>query len=83
MESQFLNKYRTLNSGTRAQMVGSIRNFVKNDQFVNMVSGLNVNDIDPKNKTKPDNIYFVCSQMTAFASIPNFKEEVKMWLNTY
>ena len=82
MESTFLNKYRTLNSASRALMVMEARNYISDQGFLNLLVSLDVNDIDPKNKNRPSNIYFVANQMMAFRDT-KFQTEVKTWLNKY
>ena len=82
MESTFLNKYRTLNSASRALMVMEARNYISDQGFLNLLVNLDVNDIDPKNKARPSSIYFVANQMMAFRD-PKFQSDAKAWLNKY
>ena len=83
MESVFLNKYRTITSANRALMVMEARNYIGDQGFLNMLANLDVNDIDPKNKHRASNIYFVANQMLAFREMPRFQAEVKTWLERY
>ena len=83
MEATFLNKYRTLPPSTRALMLSEAQNYIADGSFLNLLSNLNVNDVDPKNKHKPDSIYFVCSMMTAYKEMPRFQGEVKEWLHRF
>lgn len=80
MESVLLNKFRTLPSSSRAQLISNARNYIQDTSFLNLLSNLDVNDTDPKNKTRPSSIYFVCAQMRAFHNMPRFQGEVKLWL---
>jgi len=83
MESVFLNKFRTLVPAKRAQMVLDAPNHICDTNFLNMLSNLDLNDVDPKNKSRPSSIYFVCGQMRAFHDMPRFQAEVKAWLQAH
>lgn len=83
MESMFLNKYRTSSSASRAQMISEAKNYIGDTSFLNLLANLDLNDIDPKNKSRPSSIYFVASQMVAFRDMPRFQAEVKEWLEKF
>lgn len=64
-------------------MLADASNYIGNPSFLNMLSSIDVNDIDPKNKGRVSSIYFVCSQMRAFHDLSRFQGEVREWLHRY
>lgn len=58
MASSPANRFQLIMRTTQANSADS--------RIGNLLSNLNVNDTDPKNRTKADSIHFVCQQLQAF-----------------
>lgn len=80
MNSQIINKFVASPSYVRAQLVGNSRNYVKDDNFNNLLQNIDINDVNPKNSNKPTSIYFIGRQLAAFNGIPGLAEQVATWL---
>ena len=67
----FLREFTTVNSATRAVVLHRVVAANQdNIQITNLLANVNLNDVSPRNRTKPDSIYFICMQLLAF---PDFK----------
>jgi UV DNA damage repair endonuclease len=76
MNNQVKHAFIRKSSSERAQMIGTVRQYVTNDQFLNLLQNIDINDIDVKNKNKPTNIYWICGQLAAFNGIPELCTQV-------
>ena len=61
-------------SAERARLIGDVRRYVTNDNFINIMSNLDVND------TKQ--ISRICQQFAAFNSLEKLWDEVELWLGS-
>lgn len=82
MEIAIQNKLIRMDPATRAALVGRIRQYVTNAEFVNLFANLDVNDHDPKNRNKVSNLYFICAQTRAFNGVPGVPDQVSKWLHS-
>jgi hypothetical protein len=80
MEGAIQRRFLQMNSGERAAWIGRVRQYVQNDQFVNLLSNLDVNDTNPKNRGRPSSIFFVSTQLTAFNGVPGLPKQVSAWI---
>jgi hypothetical protein len=70
------NKFLRSSPAERARLLGTVRTYVTNDQFVNLVTNIDVND---KKGTQIKNI---CSQLAAFNSLSQLWDNVELWLGS-
>ena len=82
MNNQVTAKFVNMSSGQRAQMIASARQYINNDQFLNLLQNIDINDVNIKNKTKPTNIYWISAQLAAFNGIPQLCAQVDSWLRS-
>lgn len=82
MNNQVTTKFVNMSSGQRAQMIASARQYINNDQFLNLLQNVDINDVNIKNKTKPTNIYWISAQLAAFNGIPQLCAQVDTWLRS-
>ena len=68
--AKFRGRFLSLMPAERFQYIQQVTTRNNDTQITNLLSNLNVNDVDKRNSTRPDNIYFVTNQLAAF---PNFK----------
>jgi hypothetical protein len=80
MNNTVLQAFVKSTSSRRAALRSSVRRFVMNDQFCNLVENIDVNDNDIRRKMMPGNPYFICGQLTAFNGIPGITEQIASWL---
>lgn len=64
----------------RAQLAGSVRQFVTNDAFCNTLQNWDVNNVDPRRQREPTNLLFITQQLAAFNSVPGLAQQVRAWL---
>jgi hypothetical protein len=81
MNASVLQTFLSASSARRAQLAGNVRTFVNNDGFANLFSALDVNDTNPKNKTRASNIYFIANMAAAYNSVPGLADQVRSWLS--
>lgn len=70
MDAQVRTKFISKTSSGRAQMISSARNYVKNDQFLNLLQNVELNDVNIKNKNKTTSIYWISAQLAVFNGLP-------------
>ena len=59
-----------------AQMVASARQYINNEQFLNLLQNIDINDANVKNKNKTTSIYWVSAQLAAFNGVPELSGQV-------
>lgn len=57
-----------------ARLIGNVRNYITNDNLVNLLQGFDVNNHKKNMKFK--------NQLLMFSDIPGLKEEVDEWMNS-
>jgi hypothetical protein len=82
MNAQVVNKFVASPSYVRAQLIGSSRNFIKDDNFNNLLQNIDINNVDIKNGNKPTSIHFIGRQLAAFNGIPGLADQVASWLSS-
>jgi hypothetical protein len=60
----------------RARLLGTVRTYVTNDAFVNLVTTIDINDKKGAQITK------VCLQLAAFNRLAELWDEVELWLKS-
>jgi AraC-like DNA-binding protein len=73
MDSLIANALLHKSSGERAQLIGRARQYIQDDNFVNLLNLIDIND------RKGDQIRKVCRQFTAFTGI---RSQVEAWLRS-
>lgn len=81
MNNQVKSAFLRKSSGERAQMISSARQYVKHDQFLNIIQNLDINDVDTRNKHKSTSIYWISAQLAAFNGVVDVCTQVNEWLN--
>jgi len=82
MNNKVTAKFVNMGSAQRAQMIASARQYINNDQFLNLLQNVDINDVHIKNKNKPTNIYWISAQLVAFNGIPQLCAQVDTWLRS-
>ena len=82
MNNQVTAKFVNMSSGQRAQMIASARQYINNDQFLNLLQNIDINDVNIKNKNKTTSIYWISAQLAAFNGIPQLCVQVDSWLRS-
>ena len=82
MNNQVTAKFVNMSSGQRAQMIASARQYINNDQFLNLLQNIDINDVNIKNKNKTTSIYWISAQLAAFNGIPQLCTQVDSWLRS-
>lgn len=80
MEGAVQLRFLQMNSAERAAWIGRVRQHVQNDQFINLLSNVDINDTNPKNRGSPTSIYFICQQLSAFNGVPGLPKQVSGWI---
>lgn len=60
----------------RSVLIGRARNFVDNDQFINMLNLVDIND------RKGDATRRLCRQLAVFSAIPGLEAKIRAWLQS-
>jgi len=76
IDSLVLTAFTRASPIERARLIGTARNFITNDGFINLLNNIDIND------SKGSQIRNVCIQMRAFISVPGLKEQVVEWLRS-
>lgn len=76
VDSLVLTAFTRASPVERARLIGTARNFITNDAFINLLNNIDVND------SKGSQIRSVCVQMRAFIGVPGLQEQVETWLNS-
>lgn len=79
MNRQVSAKFNSISAAERAQLIGSVHNFVSNNAFGNLLQNLDINDTKGRG---PRSLHFLCNQLAAFNSIPGLAAQVTPWLNS-
>jgi hypothetical protein len=77
MNRQVAAKFESISSAERAQLIGSVHNFVSDSGFGNLVQNIDINDTKGRG---PRSLHFVCSQLAAFNGVPGLATQVSAWL---
>lgn len=65
--ARFFSTFMSSSPANRFQFITRVSQVNSSDTRIgNLLSNLNVNDTDPKNRTRADSIHFVCQQLQAF-----------------
>ena len=65
--AKFFSAFMSLTPANRFQLIMRVNQANSTDSRIgNILTNINVNDTDPKNKNKADSIYFACKQLEAF-----------------
>jgi hypothetical protein len=80
MNNLILQTLQSASPARRALLVGNVRSYVSNADFVNLISGFDVNDVLPANGKRASNLHFVCRMLTAFNGVPGLEAQVRVWL---
>jgi hypothetical protein len=74
MVSYIISTLRKLSVGEQVRLLGSVKNYVKNDNLANLLQNYDINN------TTNDKI--LISQLQAFAGVPGLREQVNAWLSS-
>ena len=76
IDSLVLTAFTNATPVERARLIGTARNFITDDGFINLLNNIDIND------TKGSQIRNVAIQMRAFIGVPGLKEQVEEWLRS-
>jgi len=74
MVSYIISTLRKLSVGEQVRLLGSVKNYVKNDNLANLLQNYDINN------TTNDKI--LASQLQAFSGVPGLKEQVAAWITS-
>jgi hypothetical protein len=74
MSLNIVQTLRSLPQHEQARLIGSSYNYIKNDNFNNLLQLYDINN--KKNDAR------LISQLNMFATVPDIKEQVSAWLNS-
>lgn len=60
----------------RAALIGRARNYIDNDQFINMLNLVDIND------RKGDATRKLCRQLAVFSAVPGLETKIRAWLHS-
>lgn len=73
MDSLIMIAMYNSSSTVRAQMIRNARVYIRNLQFINLIENIDINN--PRT--------FNYSQIAAFNTLPELREDVAKWINAY
>ena len=76
MESIIAAEFMRRGGWSRAELIGRARDYIDNDQFINMLNSLDINEMNPSILRRN------CLQFAAFNGVPGLNIQVRRWLNS-